>query len=72
MFVLVYCPGLCGCRCISRMKTIHSTYPWLLVAGCLEQSNRRCIRDEGNCATDSVMWCVGEVNGQFKKRVRVA
>jgi len=23
-------------------------------------------------ATDSVMWCVGGVNGQFKKRVRVA
>ena len=26
--VLVYCPWLCGCRCIIRMKTIHCTCPW--------------------------------------------
>ena len=40
---------------------------WLLL-----QSSRLCVRDEGDCATDSVMWCVGGVNGQFKKGVRVA
>jgi len=53
------------------MKKIHCTYPWLLVVSCYEQSSRLCIRDEGDCATESVMWCVGGVNGQFKKRVRV-
>jgi len=73
MFVLVYCPWLCGCRCIIRIKKIHCTYPWLLVVGCYEQSSKLCFWDEGDCATDSVMWCVGRVNGQFKKkRVQVA
>ena len=72
MFVLVYCPWLCGCRCI-RIKKIHCTYPWLLVVGCYEQSSKLYFWDEGDCATDSVMWCVGGVNGQFKtKRVQVA
>jgi len=71
MFVLVYCPWLCGCRCITRMKKIHCTYPWLLVVGYYEQRNRLCVWDEGNCVTDSVLWCVGGMNGQFKKRVRV-
>ena len=42
------------------------------MVGCCKQGSRLCIRDEGDCATDSVMWCVGGVNGQFKKRVRVA
>jgi len=54
------------------MKKIHCTYPWLLVVGCYKQSSRLCVRDEGDFATDSVMWCMGGVNGQFKKRVRVA
>ena len=63
---------LCGCRCLIRMKKFHCTYFRLLVVGCYEQSCRLSVRHEGECATDSVMWCVGGVNGQFKKRVRVA
>ena len=58
-------------RCIIRMKTIHCTYQWLVVGG-QEQGSRLCVRDEGNCSTGSVMWCVGGVNGQIEKRVRVA
>ena len=36
----LYCPWLCRCRCIIRMKTIHTTYLWLLVVGCKKQSSR--------------------------------
>jgi len=39
-------------------EKIHCTYPSLLVVGCYEHSSRLCIWDEGNCVTDSVMWCV--------------
>jgi len=30
------------------------------------------VQYEGNCATESVMWCVGGVNDLFKKKVLVA
>jgi hypothetical protein len=69
---VLHCPSLCGCRCVFRMKKIHCTYPWLLVVGCYEQSSRLCVQYEGNCATESVMWCVGGVNDLFKKKVLVA
>jgi hypothetical protein len=39
------------------------------VVGCCKQGSRPCVQDEGDCATDSVMRCVGGVNGQFKKRL---
>ena len=55
-----------------RMKTIHCTYPWLLVVGGHKQRSRLCIQDEGNCSTGSVIWCVCGVNDQFEKRVWVA
>ena len=44
----------------------------LRVVGGQEQGSSACVRYEVNRSTGTVMWCVGRVNGQFEKRVRVA
>jgi len=55
-----------GARCIIRMKTIHCTFPWLLVVGGQVEGSSLCVQDEGYCSTGPVMCCMGGVNGQLE------